>query len=156
MSCLNRNPSSRINEVLVRLGSNSTPDQFIMGVDSGENGRIPAVGWQFKDRNIAGLASICRERWGKQVGDSRRWLGCAQGTTVVLPLPAMHGGSEEDRRWPVVYVGEEEKQRRERESGCRGLRPEIHPPFSLFLLFPFFCSKATLVKSSSQFRYQSV
>jgi len=35
---------------------------------------------------------------------------------VVLPLPAMHGGSEEDRRWPVVYVGEEEKQRRERES----------------------------------------
>ena len=37
-------------------------------------------------------------------------MACAQGTTVVLPLPATRGGGEEDGHWPVVCVGEKEER----------------------------------------------
>jgi len=47
MPYLNRNPSSWIDEVLVRFRSNSSP-QLIMGADSAENGQIPVREWLFK------------------------------------------------------------------------------------------------------------
>ena len=64
MPCLNRNPNPRIRWRLWLIWV-EFDSQFIVEVDSGENGRIPAHGWHLEAPNRGSPALICGEEWRK-------------------------------------------------------------------------------------------
>ena len=135
MPCLNRNPNPRIRWRLWLIWV-EFDSQFIVEVDSGENGRIPAHGWHLEAPNRGSPALICGEEWRKP---GWWWLAVHGGHCGPSRRRCMAG--EGGRRAGLVR-GRGEGGERMRGSGvfgdldpaeARGLQA---PPPSI--LFPFF------------------